>query len=72
MDNNEIKRTVADNIRLERLRNRFTQEELAEKSEISFKYLNMIEKYKANPSITIVIRICRALGVDLNTIYPLN
>lgn len=71
MDNNEIKRIVADNIRLERLRIRFTQEELAEKADISFKYINMIEKYKANPSITIVVRICKALGVDLNTIYPM-
>ena len=71
MNNNDIKKIIADNIRLERLRVRYTQEELAEKADISFKYLNMIEKYKANPSITIIVRICKALGVDLNTIYPM-
>ncbi len=71
MDDKTIKNIIADNIRLERLRIRLTQEELAEKSEISTKYINKIEKYKANPSITIVVRICKALGVDLNTIYPM-
>ena len=66
-----ILKTVADNIRLERLRCRLSQEKLAEMVDISTKYLNMIENRKANPTIVIVIRICKALGIDLNTIYPI-
>ncbi len=70
MDDTDILKTVADNIRIERLRYRLSQEKLAEMVDISTKYLNMIENRKANPTIVIVIRICKALGIDLNTIYP--
>ncbi len=70
MDDKDILKTVADNIRLERLRGRLSQEKLAEMVDISTKYLNMIENRRANPTIVIVIRICKALGIDLNTIYP--
>ena len=69
MDDKDILKIVADNIRLERLRYRLSQERLAEMVDISTKYLNMIENRKANPTIVIVIRICQALGIDLNTIY---
>ncbi len=69
MDDNDILKIVADNIRLERLRCRLSQEKLAEMVDISTKYLNMIENRKANPTIVIVVRICEALGIDLDTIY---
>lgn len=69
MSDDDILKIVADNIRLERLRCRLSQESLAEMVDISTKYLNMIENRKANPTIVIVIRICEALGIDLNTIY---
>ncbi len=65
----EIIAIVADRIRIERLKKRFSQEKLAEKVNISAKYLNMIENRKSNPSIVIVIRICQALDIDLNTIW---
>lgn len=60
---------IADNIRLERLRRRPSQEKLAEMVDISTKYLNLIENRKANPTIVIVVKICLALGIDLNTIW---
>ncbi len=65
----EIIAVVADRIRIERLKKRFSQEKLAEMVNISAKYLNMIENQKSNPSIVIVIRICQALNIDLNTIW---
>ncbi len=61
---------VSDNIRIARLQQRLSQEKLAEMIDISTKYLNMIENRKANPTIVIVIKICIALGVSLDTIYP--
>lgn len=60
---------VSDNIRLARLRKRISQEKLAEMIDISTKYLNMIENRKVNPTIVIVIRICMALDIDLNTVW---
>lgn len=70
MDDKLILNKVSDNIRMARLQRRISQEKLAEMVDISTKYLNMIENRKANPTIVIVIRICKALGIDLNTIYP--
>lgn len=68
MKNEEILAIIADNIRIERLRKRYSQEKLAELVDISSKYLNMIENRKANPTIIIVVKICIALGIDLNTV----
>lgn len=70
MDDRVILQIVADNIRMERLRKRLSQEKLAEQVGISTKYLNMIENRKANPTIVIVVKICRILNLSLDTIYP--
>lgn len=70
MDDKLILDKVSDNIRLARLQQRLSQEKLAEMVDISTKYLNMIENRKANPTIVIVVKICIALGVSMNTIYP--
>lgn len=67
--NEDFLKIVADNIRLERLKRRLSQEKLAEMTGISTKYLNMIENYKTNPTIVIIIKVCNAMDIDLNTIY---
>lgn len=69
MDDKLILERVADNIRIERLRKRLSQEKLAEMVDISTKYLNMIENRKANPTIVIVVKICMALDIELNSIW---
>lgn len=70
MNDEQILQVVADNIRLERLRQRMSQEKLAEQIGISTKYLNMIENRKSNPTILVVIKICNALNINIETIYP--
>lgn len=65
MDKNEIIRQVADTIRLERHRKKLSQDKLAEQAGISTKYLNSIENGKANPSIVVVVSICKVLELDL-------
>ena len=71
MQKEEILQTVADNIRIERLKKKISQEKLAEMAGITQKYLNLIENAKANPSIVIVISVCMALKTDLNSIYKI-
>lgn len=71
MDDSLILKTIADNIRIERLRKRLSQEKLAEIVGISTKYLNMIENNKTNPTIVIVVKICNALKIDLNMLTKL-
>ena len=69
MDEKEILDKVSDNLRLARLKQRISQEKLAEMANISTKYLNMIENRKANPTIVIVIKICNVLNIGLGEIY---
>lgn len=71
MDDILILKTIADNIRIERLRKRLSQEKLAEIVGISTKYLNMIENNKTNPTIVIVVKICNALKIDLNPLIKM-
>ena len=70
MDDILILDEISDNIRIARLQKRLSQEKLAEMIDISTKYLNMIENRKANPTIVIVVKICIALNIPLNLIYP--
>lgn len=69
MDDKFILEKVADNIRIARLKKRLSQEKLAEMVDISTKYLNMIENRKANPTIVIVVKICIALDIDINSVW---
>ena len=68
MEKEEILTKVAENIRLERLRQRLSQEKLAEMAGITQKYLNLIENQKSTPSIVIVINLCDALKMELNAL----
>ncbi|AOR38821.1 hypothetical protein BHV42_06170 [Candidatus Melainabacteria bacterium MEL.A1] len=69
MDDKNILEKVSDNIRLARLQKRISQEKLAEMVDISTKYLNMIENRKANPTIVIVVKICKVLNIELSAIW---
>ena len=72
MDKNEIIRQVAETIRIERHRNRLSQQELAEKAGITTKYLNLIENQKSNPTIIVIIQICEALNINLDELIKIK
>jgi transcriptional regulator with XRE-family HTH domain len=61
-------------IKIKRLRRQLdlTQEELAAKTKIDYSYINRIENGKRNPSIEIVAKIARALGVSLDELVKLK
>ena len=59
---------VAENIRLERKRKRLSQEALAELVNVSTNHITNIENNKTNPTITIIVNLCRVLNLDLNKI----
>lgn len=58
------------NIRKAREQKDLTQEKLAEMARIDYSYLNLIENGKRNPSIKIVTKIARALGINLKNLLP--
>ena len=46
-----------------------TQDQLAERMEISPKYLSSIERGKENPTLNTLINLAQCLDVDLGTIF---
>ncbi len=68
MDSMTRLKNIGINIKSERLRQGLSQEELAEKCDISRNSVSLIETGKINPTILRVIDIARVLGVDINTL----
>ncbi len=68
----EAVKILAENIRVERARKNFSQEYLAEKSDITPQHLYRIENEKVCPTILVVANIALALGVDINSLLPLD
>jgi len=64
---------IQEKVKMYRNRIKMTQKELAEKSNLSLGYIQMIESgTKKNPSISTILRIARALGVELSDLAPGN
>ena len=54
------------NIKMERIRNHYTQEKLAELVNISTKHITKIESAQVTPSIYLVYNVAKALGVKID------
>ncbi len=61
-------KNIGINIKSERLRRGFSQEELAEKCDISRNSVSLIETGKINPTIIRIIDIANVLGVDIDSL----
>ncbi len=57
-------------IRKFRKQKEITQEKLAELAKIDYSYLNLIENGNRNPSIKVITKIARALGVSPKELLP--
>ena len=55
---------VGKNVRRLRLQKGMTQEELAFEAEIDLTYVGGIERGRRNPSLMVLVRIAKALGVQ--------
>lgn len=64
----EFRKRIALNMRIERARTGLTQEKLAELSEISTKHITKIEKAKVTPSAYLIYKIAKALDVSIDTL----
>ena len=64
----ELRERIALNMKIERVKKGFTQEKLAELSEVSTKHITKIEKGKVTPSIYLVYKIAKALEVTIDTL----
>lgn len=60
----ELTEVVALNIRRIRHERKLTQEELADKADLSARYVGKIEQGRVSPTISVIGRLAEALAID--------
>lgn len=68
MDKNLLLKTFGKNVKIERIKQELTQENLAEILNISQNYIANIERGKANMSLAKVLELANGLNVDIETL----
>ena len=69
MKNTNSLKNIGNNIQIARLEMGLTQEALAEKCNVSTKYISAIERGISSGSISLIIDICNTLNVTPNYIF---
>lgn len=59
---------LGDEIRKERLSGKLTQEQLAFQAEISRNYVSLLELNQKSPTVDVLLRIARALGIRASSL----
>jgi putative transcriptional regulator len=61
---------TTNRIRDFRLEKQWTQEKLAQKARVTFSTISLLERGHRNPSPLVAYRIAKALGRDLQEVFP--
>ena len=69
MKNEASLKEIGNNIQIARLKKKLTQEALAEKCNVSAKYISAMERGVSSGSISLIIDICNILDVTPNYIF---
>src|SRR5882762_2561490 len=67
---NEVRARFGTALREWRVRQKLTQEELAERSGLSYKFIGEIERGRGNPTLTSIAKLSRALGGGPADFFP--
>lgn len=60
---------LGSNIRAERLRRHLTQEQLAEKLDMSINYVGKLERGVIIPSALVIFKLSKILRIDMNELF---
>lgn len=71
MNNQEVKKILADNVRLLRAKKRFSQEAVAELAGIGQNQVSEIENERANPSLDTIIKLANALESSVFELFKI-
>lgn len=63
---NEVRARFGAALREWRVRHHLTQEQLAERSGLSYKFIGEVERGRGNPTLTTISRLSVALGVRIS------
>lgn len=66
IDDEKVKQILSQNIKTARVSSNLTQEQLAEKSEISLNFLKDVESARSGTSLLTFINICNSLKITPN------
>ena len=72
MMNNNVYKKLGAKIAYLRKSKRYSQEKLAEKTDISEIYMGQIERGEANPTLEKLITIADALGVEIKELFTFS
>jgi len=62
----QLRKNIADRLRIYRAKERISQEQLAEKANLTQTYVYKLENEMANPSIFVILKLAKALNVTVN------
>ena len=62
----QLRKNIADNLRIYRAKERISQEQLAEKANLTQTYVYKLENEKANPSIYVMKKLSDVFGVNVD------
>lgn len=63
---------MKNNLRVERARVRMTQQELADKTDVTRQTIVAIEQGKFNPSTVLALKMARVFGVTIEALFELE
>ena len=63
------RKSIGDRIKLARSQTDYTQEELAEKLQLSSRYISQLERGMAFGSATTIVNICKALNISSDFLF---
>lgn len=66
---NSFNKSIGKNIKLARIKAKYTQEELAEEIGISARYVSQLERGLAFGSANTIVSICKVLNIDSNFLF---
>ena len=62
----QLRKNIADKLRMYRAKERLSQEQLAEKTGLTQTYIYRLENELANPSIFVMLKIANAFQITVN------
>ena len=70
--NNKFLKILGHNIKVERVKQDYTQEKLAELSGVQMQHISKIEKGECNIKFLTLIAILKGLGVPFESLFNIN
>lgn len=72
MDKKELLKIFGKNVKIERIKKDLTQEQLAEKMDVSQNYIACIETGKQNMSLGKILELAQNLNTDIHNLLNFN